>query len=91
MVFLFLKIEFVIANSADLDEIRHSTAFHLGLHCFAKYLFTGIQNEIRVKDIHFMMYLTRLFNSNWESSGRVLVSRSRVAGLSLTCFTVLCP
>ena len=23
----------------------HKMAFHLGLHCFPKYLFTGIQNE----------------------------------------------
>ena len=41
-VFLSLK-SFVIANSADPDD--SNVAFHLGLHCLPKYLFTGIQNE----------------------------------------------
>ena len=31
--FLSLKIDFVLANSADLDEMLHYVAFHLGLHC----------------------------------------------------------
>ena len=31
-----LKIIFILANSADLDEMRPNAAFHLGLHCFAK-------------------------------------------------------
>ena len=30
---LSLKIDFVLANSADLDEIQYHAAFHLGLHC----------------------------------------------------------
>ena len=33
-VFLFLKIDFVLANSADPDEMLHYAAFHMGLHCF---------------------------------------------------------
>ena len=37
-VFLSLKIVFVLANSADLDKIPHYVAFHMGLHCLAKYL-----------------------------------------------------
>ena len=28
------------ANSADPDEMLHHAAFHLGLHCLPKYLFT---------------------------------------------------
>ena len=32
-VFLYLKIDFVLANSADPDEMPHYVAFHLGLHC----------------------------------------------------------
>ena len=35
--FLFLKINFVLANSADPDEMPHYAAFHLGLHCLWKY------------------------------------------------------
>ena len=38
---------FIFANSADLDEMPHNVAFHLGLQCLPKYiyLFTCIQNE----------------------------------------------
>ena len=40
-----LKIVFILANSVDPDEMLPYGAFHLGLHCCPKYLFTGIQNE----------------------------------------------
>ena len=33
-------------NSAEIDEMLHYAAFHLGLHCLPKYLSNGIQNEI---------------------------------------------
>ena len=33
---LSLKINFVLANSADPDEMVHDAAFHLGLHCLPK-------------------------------------------------------
>ena len=36
IVFLSLKIDFVLANSADPDEMPQFVAFHLGLHCFPK-------------------------------------------------------
>ena len=32
-VFMFLKFVFIFANSDDPDEMPHSVAFHLGLHC----------------------------------------------------------
>ena len=32
-----LKINFVLENSADLDEMPHDVAFHLGFHCLSKY------------------------------------------------------
>ena len=35
--FLSLNMDFVIANSADLDEMTHHVAFHLGLPCSMKY------------------------------------------------------
>ena len=44
-VFQSLKIVFIQANSADPDEMPPYAAFHLGLHCLPKYLFTGMQNE----------------------------------------------
>ena len=33
------KIKTILANSADSDEMSHSLAFHLGLHCLRKYHF----------------------------------------------------
>ena len=35
----------ILANSADPDEMLLNAAYHLGLCCLPKYLFTGIQNE----------------------------------------------
>ena len=32
-----VKIDFVLANSADPDEMLHYAAFHLGLHCLSHY------------------------------------------------------
>ena len=31
-----MKNDFVVANSADPDEMPHDAAFHLGLHCLPK-------------------------------------------------------
>ena len=45
IIFLYLKIVFILANSADLDEIMHDAAFGLGLQCLQMYLFFVIQNE----------------------------------------------
>ena len=36
-----VKIDFVLANSADPDEMQHYTVFHLGIQCLLKYLFRG--------------------------------------------------
>ena len=33
IVFHSLKIDFVLTNSVDPDEMLHFAAFHLGLHC----------------------------------------------------------
>ena len=32
-------IDFVLANSADPDEMQHHAAFHMGIHCLPKYPF----------------------------------------------------
>ena len=39
--FLSLNVDFVIANSADRDEMAHHVAFHLGLPCSIKYPIRG--------------------------------------------------
>ena len=36
-----LKIDFVLANTADPYEIRHYAGFHLGPHCLPMYPFLG--------------------------------------------------
>ena len=38
-VFLSLNIDFVLASSADPDEMPHNASFHLGLYCLSKYPF----------------------------------------------------
>ena len=49
-VFLSLKVVFVLANSVDSDEMPHSAAFHLGLHCLPK-------NRFRVLQRVYVVYL----------------------------------
>ena len=44
-IFMSQKIGFILANSADTDEMSPYAAFNLGLHCLLTYLFTGTQNE----------------------------------------------
>ena len=39
IVFLSLKIDVALTNSADSNEMPHNAAFHLGLHCLSKYRF----------------------------------------------------
>ena len=43
-VFLSLKIDFVLANSADPDERPHAVAFYLGLNGLQKHRFRGFQS-----------------------------------------------
>ena len=42
VIYLSLKIDFVLANSADPNEMAHYVAFHLCLHCLLKYPFCGL-------------------------------------------------
>ena len=44
-MFLSMKTVFILANSADHDEMPHYAAFHQGLHCLSTYRFTGTKNE----------------------------------------------
>ena len=39
-----LKNVFIVANSADTDEMLHFATFHPGLYCLLKYPFRGFQN-----------------------------------------------
>ena len=44
IVFLSMKIDFVLANSADPDEMPPEVAFYLNLPCLPKYRFRGFQS-----------------------------------------------
>ena len=41
ILYFCLNILLTYINSADLDEMQHYAAFHLGLHCLLKYVFRG--------------------------------------------------
>ena len=46
---LSLKIDFVLANSDDPDEMPHYVAFHLGGHCLPKtHLGVGLSSSLTV-------------------------------------------
>ena len=51
-MFFFLKIDFVLANSADNDEMPHYAACHLGLYCLPKYPFKGDFQYPKSKFLH---------------------------------------
>ena len=62
IVFLSLKIGFIIANSADPDEMLHNAAFHLGLHCLTEYPFRwGIFFLQRVKELFGVSHPAQVF------------------------------
>ena len=44
IVFFWLKIFFTLTNSVNPDEMQHTAAFHLGLHCLQMYSFRGSPN-----------------------------------------------
>ena len=48
VVFLSLKIFFLLANSVGPDEMLHYTAFHLGLYCFVKISVKRLVKELHV-------------------------------------------
>ena len=53
IIFLSLKINFVLPNSADPDKMLHYVAFHLGLHCakvpFMRFLvFRGLRSFVDI-------------------------------------------
>ena len=45
VTYLSLKIDSVLANSVDPDEMPHNVAFHLGFNCLPKYLFRGFWSQ----------------------------------------------
>ena len=48
-IFLSLRIVFTLTNSVDPDEMLHSAAFHLSLHCLSKSQFRGSQYTMFIK------------------------------------------
>ena len=50
LYFFLWRSDFILANSADSDEMWHYAAFHLGLHCLAKWDCSGSFVECLTRD-----------------------------------------
>ena len=61
-VCLSQKIVFILATSADPDEMQHYAAFHLGLHYLPKYPFGGFQYRKGQCMRKLNMYLIHMIN-----------------------------
>ena len=44
-IFLYLKIDIILANSADSDEMAYHAEFYLDLHCLLIYPFRGLRSS----------------------------------------------
>ena len=64
ILYFYLEIDFVSANSTDPDEITHALAFHLSLHCLLMYQFKGFPYTV---PIHFFFKLR--FNVSYIDFG----------------------
>ena len=63
-----MKISFILANSADPDEISHSVAFHLGFHCLLQYIFRHFQYT----DMYALCGLSNIFFDQSQKEGTEL-------------------
>ena len=52
-----LKVDLILANSADPDEMQHNAAFHLGLLCLPTYPFRAFEYK---KGISLVIAITKL-------------------------------
>ena len=66
--FMFLKTVF-FSILAETDEMPPYAAFHLGLHCLPRYVFTGSQN---VKDISTNIFGQRKNYASIDSKSSIL-------------------
>ena len=57
---------FILANSADTDEMSTYVAFHLGINCLPKYLFAVVQNETGKSFSVFSKSALQLLNVLWR-------------------------
>ena len=83
VVFLSLKIVFVVANSVDPDDMLHNVALHLGSSLFGKYSFS-CKTSLLSYEMPIIKYGYTIFirpdRGVWWLSGRVPESRSRGCG-----------
>ena len=75
IIFLSLKVVFILANSADPDEMLHHAAVHLGLHCLPKYPFSTqvITKEIIWNNSQIKCNNKILFYHDWYEKGIKLI------------------
>ena len=59
----FLKIEIILANKGDPDEMQHSVIFHLGLHCFLSTP-SGVSSIQRVNSVQSRGHKTCEYEKN---------------------------
>ena len=77
IVFFSLRICFVLANSADPDEMPHNVAIYLGLHCLSKYLLRGgLKIKVIIKNGMQLRYCkcSKISNTFLLCSDKMLVS-----------------
>ena len=60
-VFMSLKIVYILANSADPDKMLPYAAFHLGLHCLPKYLFSHPHFDVQFTTFYVPTYYFLLY------------------------------
>ena len=56
-LFLCMKIDFVLANNADADEMAHSVAFHLRFFC-SNFIYNGLKLNVHACAKHFYKLFT---------------------------------
>ena len=85
-MFLSLKIDFVLANSADPDEMQHSAAFHLDLHCFCKITHLGVSILQRVNEFCSISSGSSLFGKITHLGISILQSVNELLSISTSSF-----
>ena len=47
IVLFYMKICFTFTKGVDLDEMQHSAAFHLGIHCLQMYSLISLIHRVK--------------------------------------------
>ena len=86
-----LKIDFVLPNSADPDEVPHFAAFHLDLHCLQMYQFMGCTVEGSYGIANYIRTLFRWHLQKWSNLSLRCLHIDLSVGLGFVYADALCP